>query len=39
VNKGTASAAEMLQLIDDVRERVQKAYGVELETEVIVWKN
>jgi UDP-N-acetylenolpyruvoylglucosamine reductase len=27
----------MLALIADVRERVQKNYGVELENEVIVW--
>ncbi len=39
VNAANASCADMLKLIDDVRERVQKAYGVELETEVIVWKN
>lgn len=39
VNKGSASCSEMLQLIDDVRERVRKAYGVDLENEVIVWKN
>jgi len=39
VNKGNASCSEMLQLIDDVRERVRKAYGVDLENEVIVWKN
>ena len=29
----------MLTLIDDVRERVQSAFGIELENEVIVWKN
>ncbi len=39
VNAGHASCAEMLTLIDDVRERVRKAYGVELENEVIVWQN
>jgi UDP-N-acetylenolpyruvoylglucosamine reductase len=27
----------MLALIADVRERVKKAYGVELENEVVVW--
>jgi UDP-N-acetylenolpyruvoylglucosamine reductase len=27
----------MLALIADVRERVQKAYGFELENEVVVW--
>jgi len=38
VNAGHASARDMLTLIADVRERVQKAYGVELENEVVVWK-
>jgi UDP-N-acetylmuramate dehydrogenase len=37
VNAGHASAKDMLTLIADVRERVQKAYGVELENEVVVW--
>jgi len=37
VNAGQASAADMLALIADVRERVQKAYGVTLENEVVVW--
>ena len=37
VNSGKASAKDMLALISDVRERVQKAYGVELENEVVVW--
>ncbi len=37
VNAGNASAAEMLTLIDDVRERVRVAYGVKLENEVVVW--
>jgi UDP-N-acetylmuramate dehydrogenase len=37
VNTGRASAKDMLALIADVRERVQKAYGVALETEVVVW--
>lgn len=39
VNAGHASCVEMLKLIDDVRERVRRAYGVELENEVIVWQN
>lgn len=38
VNAGHASAADMLALIDDVRRRVRDRYGVELEQEVIVWK-
>jgi UDP-N-acetylenolpyruvoylglucosamine reductase len=29
----------MLRLIEDVRERVHKNFGVELENEVILWKN
>jgi UDP-N-acetylmuramate dehydrogenase len=39
VNAGHASCSDMLKLIDDVRERVRGAYGVELENEVIVWRN
>ncbi len=39
VNAGKASCADMLKLIEDVRERVRSAYGVELENEVIVWRN
>src|SRR6266849_3041335 len=34
VNAGHASAEDMLTLIADVRERVQKTYGVSLENEV-----
>ena len=37
VNAGHASAADMLSLIADVRERVRAAYGVTLENEVVVW--
>jgi UDP-N-acetylmuramate dehydrogenase len=37
VNAGKASAKDMLALIADVRGRVQKAFGVELENEVVVW--
>ena len=37
VNAGQASAADMLALIADVRERVEQAYGVTLENEVVVW--
>ncbi|HEY6443844.1 MAG TPA: UDP-N-acetylmuramate dehydrogenase [Candidatus Acidoferrales bacterium] len=39
VNAGSASCSDMLRLIDDVRERVRGAYGVDLENEVIVWQN
>lgn len=37
VNAGRASAADMLGLISDVRERVRTVYGVTLENEVVVW--
>jgi UDP-N-acetylmuramate dehydrogenase len=37
VNAGKASAKDMLALVNDVRGRVQKAFGVELENEVVVW--
>ena len=37
VNEGHASAKDMLALIADVRERVQRTYGVTLENEVVVW--
>ena len=37
VNAGQASAADMLALIAEVRERVEQAYGVTLENEVVVW--
>ena len=38
INAGQASAADMLALIADVRERVRVGFGVELEEEVIIWK-
>ena len=38
VNAGYATAADMLGLISEVRERVRRASGVSLEEEVIVWK-
>jgi UDP-N-acetylmuramate dehydrogenase len=37
VNTGRARCADMLALIAEVRERVRRAFGVELETEVILW--
>jgi UDP-N-acetylmuramate dehydrogenase len=37
VNNGHASARDMLALIGEVRERVNKAYRVALENEVVVW--
>ncbi len=39
VNAGHATSADMLALIADVRRRVRERYGVELEEEVIVWKD
>lgn len=39
VNRGHASCVDMLKLIDELRERVRSAYGIELENEVIVWRN
>jgi UDP-N-acetylmuramate dehydrogenase len=37
VNAGSASAADMLSLIGDVRERVAKHFGVAMEHEVVLW--
>jgi len=37
VNAGRASARDMLTLIADVGERVEKTYGIKLENEVVVW--
>ena len=39
VNAGHATCSDMLRLIEDVRDRVRAATGVELENEVIVWRN
>lgn len=39
VNTGHARCADMLKLIDEVRERVRATYGIELENEVILWQN
>jgi UDP-N-acetylmuramate dehydrogenase len=38
VNRYHATAADILKLMDFIRERVLKVYGLELEEEVIVWK-
>ncbi len=38
VNKGTASCADMLALIESVREKVRARFSVELEEEVVIWK-
>jgi UDP-N-acetylmuramate dehydrogenase len=39
VNAGHASARDMLALVEEVRERVDIAYGVKLENEVVVWNS
>jgi len=39
VNVGRSACTDMLKLMDEVRERVHTAYGIELENEVIVWQN
>ncbi len=39
VNTGNATYADMMKLIDEVRERVRGAFGVDLENEVIFWQN
>jgi UDP-N-acetylmuramate dehydrogenase len=38
VNRRAATAADIFQLMDLIRERVLQAYRVELEEEVIVWR-
>jgi UDP-N-acetylmuramate dehydrogenase len=37
INAGNASAKEMLALIADVHSRVEKAFHISLENEVVVW--
>src|ERR1700683_4964404 len=39
VNAGEASCADMLNLIDQVRTKVHEAFKVDLDMEVIFWKN
>ena len=39
VNAGNATCADMMKLIDEVRERVRGAFGVDLDNEVIFWRN
>jgi UDP-N-acetylmuramate dehydrogenase len=38
VNRGRATAADVLTLIDDLRELVAQATGIRLETEVQIWR-
>jgi UDP-N-acetylmuramate dehydrogenase len=37
INAGQARCADMLELISQVRERIRRAFGIELENEVILW--
>jgi UDP-N-acetylmuramate dehydrogenase len=39
INVANSSCADMLKLIDYVRDRVRSSCGIELENEVIVWRN
>ncbi|MBI2816137.1 MAG: UDP-N-acetylmuramate dehydrogenase [Acidobacteria bacterium] len=39
VNRFDGTASDIFALIDIVRQRIHKAHGVELEPEVIIWKN
>ncbi len=39
VNRYQATASDILRLIDLIREKVVQAYGVELEEEVIIWRD
>ena len=38
VNRGRASAADVLTLIEDVRDRVAQEFGIALEREVELWR-
>jgi UDP-N-acetylmuramate dehydrogenase len=39
VNVGKATCSDMLKLIDEVRDRVRNRFDVDLENEVIFWRN
>jgi UDP-N-acetylmuramate dehydrogenase len=39
VNRCAATVSDILKLMDLIRDRVLRTYGVELAEEVIVWKN
>ncbi len=39
VNRHNATAADIFRLMDVIQQRIRSAYGVQLEPEVIVWKN
>jgi len=38
INKGNAKAQDVLKLIEYIKSKVKEHYGVELETEVEIWK-
>src|SRR5581483_5123588 len=39
VNRYNGTASDIFRLMDRIRERVLRAHGIELEEEVIIWKN
>ncbi len=39
VNRFGATAADIFRLMDSIQERIHGAYGLELEPEVIIWRN
>ena len=39
VNRDGATASDIFRLMDRIRDRIRSAHGIELEEEVIVWKN
>jgi len=39
VNRDHGTAADIFRLMDLIRDRIRKAHGIELEEEVIVWRN
>lgn len=39
VNRFQASASDILRLMDLIRNRIREVYGLELEEEVVVWRN
>ena len=39
VNRYQATASDIFRLMDLIRERVRAAFGVELEEEVVTWRN
>ena len=39
VNRDHGTAADIFRLMDRIRDRIRAAHGIELEEEVIVWKN